>query len=361
MEDTLEVSILGYGKSSKVVTIARHGSDLATASFNCSKMLRKLNDFRKRIEQAILNAQDRPTPEELYEYGKDLFLFTIPQPLKTLYDRLPSSPMHVRMHVFTNRPEFQAIPWEYLQEPNHKPGPRHERSVVRIVPTVGVETPPPKLLTSQSSKVKVLFVAAEPRDQNPVSWPNVRDSIERTFRLSMPEQFDLKVIPGVSAKAFTSETGFGGYDIVHFSGHGEVIGGVGNLLFVDPITKKSERLRADQLGTILTGLGIRLVVLSACESSAGNFEQPFSTIAGTLVSEGLPAVVGNQFPAQDEMVASFVGPLYSQLLKTGDIDQAVSFGRVNLFAQLSPPKAAVLEWGIPTLHRHINASQLFEV
>src|ERR1700722_376120 len=94
MEDTLEVSILGYGKSSDVVTIARHGSDLATASFDCNVMLGKLNAFRMRIENAILNADDRPTSEELYDYGKDLFLFTIPDPLKALYDRLPSSPTH---------------------------------------------------------------------------------------------------------------------------------------------------------------------------------------------------------------------------------------------------------------------------
>jgi hypothetical protein len=60
----------------------------------------------------------------------------------------------------------------------------------------------------------------------------------------------------------------------------------------------------------------------------------------------------------DSTVAKFVGSLYQELLRSGDIDAAVSEGRVALAVELEGDHA-VVEWGIPTLHRHVNARQVF--
>jgi hypothetical protein len=358
MDHTLDVSILGYKGSSEVVTLARRGNDIAVASFLGSKTLKSLSDFRTRIERAILGQDARPTPEELLDFGRDLFLFTIPDQLRDLYARLPVSPAHVRMNVLTNRPDLQTLPWEYLQEPKQPAGPRRERSVVRIVPTVGVEPPAPKKM---KDKVRVMFVAADPKDQEALSWPDVRDSIKRTFDAQIPDQFEIDVVPGASTSVFTTKTAREDFDIVHFSGHGKVIDGVGNLAFKDPKTKTTTYIPADRLAKILGGRGIRLIVLSACETASGNYSEPFSVIAETLVNVGVPAVVANQFSVPDSMVAAFVGALYAELLKTGDIDQAMSEGRVNLWSQPGPQNKASIEWGIPTLHRLVGASRLFEI
>jgi CHAT domain-containing protein len=114
------------------------------------------------------------------------------------------------------------------------------------------------------------------------------------------------------------------------------------------------------LGSLLGGKSFRLAVLSACSTGAGNFADNFSVLAETLVRRGFPAVVANQLPLPDETAAIFAEGLYGELLKSGDIDKAVSEGRVALFTQLNNGASAVLEWGIPTLHRRLGTSQLFQ-
>ena len=98
---------------------------------------------------------------------------------------------------------------------------------------------------------------------------------------------------------------------------------------------------------MLTGRGIRLVVLSACETSKGDTSQPFAAIAESLVRAGMPAVVANQLPLKNETVATFVGPFYSKLVLSGDIDQAMCEGRISLATELDNGNDATLEWGIP--------------
>jgi hypothetical protein len=51
-----------------------------------------------------------------------------------------------------------------------------------------------------------------------------------------------------------------------------------------------------------------------------------------------------------------------ELLKSGDIDRAVSQARYLLANDpaLAQGTAATLEWGIPTLYRHIAGSEIFK-
>jgi len=83
-------------------------------------------------------------------------------------------------------------------------------------------------------------------------------------------------------------------------------------------------------------------------------------VAEALVSNGIPAVVANLLPVPETSVASFVGAMYAQLLNTGDIDLAVNSARLKLSIELDVPPDATLEWGIPTLYRHIAGSKVFE-
>jgi len=133
------------------------------------------------------------------------------------------------------------MPWEYWQEPDQLPGPRRERSVVRIVPTHGRPSPEPLKI---GEKVRVLFVSADPLDQEPVSWPELQASIERIFAARMPGRFELSAIEGASRTGLLEAVRRAEFDIFHFSGHGEVNNGVGQLILTDRRTNKGSRLRA---------------------------------------------------------------------------------------------------------------------
>jgi CHAT domain-containing protein len=155
------------------------------------------------------------------------------------------------------------------------------------------------------------------------------------------------------------------YDILHFNGHGEIVTDAngheqGQLLLVDGRTGKSQPLSAEKLAVLVTGKNLQLVILSACNSSRGDFAKSYAVIAQGLVDRGVPAVVANQFPVTNSVAATFAAGLYHGLLRTGDIDQAVSDGRLVLSMQPTIGLNASIEWGIPTLYRHVGASKLFE-
>ncbi len=77
-----------------------------------------------------------------------------------------------------NCAELQALPWEYIQQPKI-PSPNVSRSVIRVVPTIGVKPASPLKL---GQPVRLLFVFADPIDQPFVDFPAVRQTIEGEFR-----------------------------------------------------------------------------------------------------------------------------------------------------------------------------------
>ncbi|HEV7667549.1 MAG TPA: CHAT domain-containing protein [Thermoanaerobaculia bacterium] len=350
-DDVLDLSILDAGD--RAVVLGRWGSDVAIGRLAIdATSLGDLESFRDRLDRALRGAADPPPFEDLKGLGNRLFEYAIRDDLRSLYDNLPES--LTRIHLLSNQARIQRLPWEYLGFPQHAPGhPSRERSVVRIVPTRGRKAPEPKKL---GETVRVLFVSAAPRDQNEVDFESVREAIQRAFQALMPPRFTIEAVDGANRASFRKAVAEGSFDILHFSGHGRVDEkGQGRILLVNRKTSKTDELPADQLCTLLAGKGIRLVVLSACETATGNFADDFATIAEALVQSGIPAVVANQLPVTNRAMASFVGPLYEELLQSGDIDRAVAEGRIALDVELES-----FEWGIPTLYRHYAASQLYQ-
>jgi hypothetical protein len=193
---------------------------------------------------------------------------------------------------------------------------------VRIVPTIGKPKPVPFQIIGAGSKLRILFVYADPQNQTFVGWPGVRASIERVFSARLPaNDYELKVIRGTAeelVEAFQAKNER--YDIFQFSGHGEVdANGEGHILLLNQNNSQSSPMSAGNLANILSGRGIKLAVISACSTAAGNAADPFNVVAEALVSNGIPAVVANLLPVPESSVASFVGAMYAQLLNTGDI------------------------------------------
>lgn len=115
-----------------------------------------------------------------------------------------------------------------------------------------------------------------------------------------------------------------------------------------------------QLGVFLRDQGLRLVVLSSCNTAVGNFAREFAVVAKTLVESGMPAVIANQFEIQPSQAAKFAGAFYHELLKSGDVDRATAKGRVALaFGGVLPNNVARIDWGIPVIYRHIGAAKVF--
>jgi CHAT domain-containing protein len=170
------------------------------------------------------------------------------------------------------------------------------------------------------------------------------------------------VVEGATTDSFKDAFRASKYDILHMVCHGEVAqDGTGNLLFQDIKGRSKESISASTLGMFLKDKELRVVVLSACNTAAGDFAKEFAVVAKTLVESGIPAVVANQFEIQNSAAATFADAFYSELLDSGDIDRATTKGRMSLgFGGALPNNVARIDWGIPSLYRHLGGARAFK-
>jgi CHAT domain len=331
--DCLDLMILNSAKPNFAIGFGRRNRDVLIAEIPVGNEIQGLLGFTERIRKGVEpgGGLERPADSELFRFGNDLFNFCFAgKPLIDLYSNLPAS--HIRLQFLTCHEQLKAIPWEFMQEPRKTPGPRLYRSIVRIVPSFGTDNGATKRL---GRKIRVLFVASYPIDQDQVSWDDVARRIERSLQPFSAEIELEKCVPGTWT-AFRNSVSKFRPDVVHFSGHGSVGPTATQLLFMQPNTNKTEPKDANAITKVLQDRGIRLVVLSACETSTMPrvLQKEYSVLAETLVDNGIGAVVASQLPLPDDTVASFVGPLYQKLLETGDIDLAVAEGRQALFTDV---------------------------
>ncbi len=359
MTDEFELSILDSGEQARAIAVARYGYDMAIESLS-NLQLQALFDFHTRLSAAAAGrAPVRPTATELEEFGKQLFALLVQGGIKTIYDRLPSS--YIRLQIYSNRPDLQAIPWEYIQQPGAPPGPNAFRSIVRVIPTIGVPAPVPRKL---NGPMRMLFVYAEPPRGPSVGWPFIKDTVEKQFKnqQQLRQNFTLDVVEGATTDRFMQAFAGAKYDILHIVCHGEVAAnGTGSLVFQDTKGGGQDPISAAKLGVFLKDKELALVVLSACNTSVGDYSKEFATVAKTLVESGIPAVIANQFEIQNSVAAAFAGAFYGELLSTGDVDRATTKGRLSLdFHGDLPNNDARIDWGIPTLYRHLGAAKVFQ-
>lgn len=358
MNDALDLWLLDSGTADQLVACVRTEDDVAVKVVQLDSAFDALLAFGKRIGLALRGLEQRPTEKELTAFGERLYRFLVPEELRPLFDGLDRN-AYVRLHLFTNSARIQAVPWEYIQVPQQVPGPSINRPVIRIVPMVGFR-PDAVLKRSVKRKLNALFISADPPDQNDaISWR----ADERKMRDAIESLFDVETIENATTDAITKAFARREFHLVHFAGHGTVKDGVGHVVLCHPRTGNGQLIKATHFANLLTSdkSKVRLVVLAACESSAGDFEDDFSSVAATLVRANIPAVVANQSALPDQTAADFAEVFYSALIRTGDVDRAVGQARNRLATGLAYPGGGGLEWGVPTIHRHMRCARILRV
>lgn len=365
MSDMFDIAILDAGLAAggalmPAVVFARCGSDIALATLPGGKPLDDLSAYRDKIHDILLRNKQRPNNEELNAFGRALFDYVVRDGVREIYDEL-SDDAPVRIHILTNRADLQSLPWEYLLFPKQPSAPWRKRTVVRILASVGQKPPEPRELAAGGAKLKILFVYADPPTKGNVPWQEVLKGIELKLVAQMPRDgFELTLVEGRPERLFKALRD-NSFDIFHFVGHGDIdpVTKKGHLLLLDGANDKSLKIESEDLAATLGDHGIRLAVMSACNTSAGNAAAPFGIVAEALLRARIPAVVANHLPVPISSVATFVGRLYEVLLATGDIDEAFGEGRWRLWEEMKLTQGARFEWGIPTLYRHVAAAQIF--
>ena len=355
---SLDLFLLRSTDPANAVALVKSGRHIAIEALNLTSEVREFAAMSTRVEE-MSNGGARPTVAEIADMGTRLFDRIFTGRLRELYIGLPRRGT-VSIQVVTDEEDMVRIPWEFLAPPDCKPIPHLNRCVVRVP---AMHSSPEFATGRQRRALRVLLAVAEPPGPAAVGWEDIKADMLDVFEAFIEDVAELTVMHAASLpdlqKALTRKQ----YDVLHFLGHGMLVDGVGSLVLINPKTGKELPVSGEQFAGTVSNHGLRLCILSSCQSSDGRDKNSkFGTVANSLLTAGVPAVVANQATIRTDSVAPFVAALYQELIVSGNIDTAVTAGRIALNGELRssiPKDLEVVEWGIPTLYRLSGADQLF--
>lgn len=242
------------------------------------------------------------------------------------------------------------LPWELLFHPLSG---RFVLENRRVLLTRHLNVLEPVLPLATGLPLRILLVIAAPRDQAILDVGRERSIIESA--LSPRRDLRIEDLPDATLEGLRAACLRSRPQIVHFIGHGvfDPLSDQAGLLFEDG-AHGSHYGAATTLAQNLGDLGVRLVVLNACQTAMIPTE-PLLGVAPALVSRGIPAVVAMQARISDLAAIAFSRAFYGTLAEGEGGDVAIAEARLAL-ATANPGS---FEWAVPTLFLDASDGRLF--
>ncbi len=338
-------------------------------------------------------------------YGENLFeQVFINRDAYSNYRQERNNLAQVTIEIVSRTPEFQAIHWEALRDPD-LPRPFAVdcimlRKYVKPVSTQGK--------VAESPVINLLVVTARPNEEDDVGYRTIsRPLIEAIQNSKLRVKVEL-LRPGTyeALERHLEEKGSGFYHIIHFDVHGGLLkyeeyeqirqqtqlnphlydspygrpsflapySGVKAFLFLETETKgKADPVEAEQLADLLTGKSIPICILNACQSAkqispdeetkaetqaTDERETSGETSLGSrLMTAGMQMVVAMAYSITVSAAKLTITKLYTELFKEKNINEALRLSRRELFnnkerAARYNQKINLEDWLLPVVYCH---------
>ncbi|MDB9346645.1 CHAT domain-containing tetratricopeptide repeat protein [Nodularia spumigena] len=330
-------------------------------------------------------------------YGESLFkqVFQADFNAYSLYRQLRGNLSQVQIEIVAKTPEFHALHWEALHDPE-LPRPL---AVDCVMLRKNVKPAPPVLANVQSSPViNLLVVVARPDEERDVGYRTIsRPLLELIDNSNLRVNVEL-LRPGTyeSLSKHLEAKGAGFYHIIHLDMHGALLNyqqvqspskperyfykgrfGRGNLQAFDGVKAfvcfegesqgQVDLVEASELAALLTGKGIPVCILNACQSGKqvknsaseeGLSEDARETSLGSrLMTAGMQMVVAMGYSVTVSAAKLIMSQLYQHLFEHKPMTEAIRLGRLQLFndkeRQAYFNKYINLEdWLLPVVYSH---------
>nr|MDZ8020665.1 tetratricopeptide repeat protein [Nostoc sp. SerVER01] len=347
--------------------------------------------FEEWLTYPMLNGKKAEAAKtSVVSYGESLFnqVFKADIDAYSLYRQLRGNLKQVKIEIVGNSPEFHALHWEALRD---KDWPRPlSVDCVMIRKRLG-KVASVAANMAESPIINLLVVIARPDEEHDVGYRTIaRPLIEVIQNSHLPVNIDL-LRPGTyeSLERHLEAKGAGYYHIIHFDCHGALMGyadiqeevkrnrytyqarwgrediqpyeGVRAFLFLDGESKgKADPVEAGELANLLTGKGIPVCILNACQSGKqvrGNGEQTTSvegsrdtatlkgadfdfaqstesretSLGSRLMTAGMQMVVAMGYSVTVSAARLMMEQVYQNLFGGKEISEAIRLGRRELF------------------------------
>jgi hypothetical protein len=134
-----------------------------------------------------------------------------------------------------------------------------------------------------------------------------------------------------------------GYDVLHFIGHGLINDAGQGALALEYPDNSLHAVDADQMQVLLRNRGLKLVMLTACETAVPGVGDIFKGMAQALVQGDIPAVIAMQFIVEYKTALTFAYKFYEYLSAGDPLDRALTEARIAAYGREK------ISWGIPVL------------
>ncbi|MGK7896965.1 MAG: tetratricopeptide repeat protein [Xenococcus sp. (in: cyanobacteria)] len=302
--------------------------------------------------------------ESVEKYGEELFKQVFKKDIHAYskYSQLRNNLNQVQIEIESITPEFHAIHWEALQDPD-LPRPLAVDSVLirkNVKPAV-IEAE-----INESPTVNLLVVTARPRDDEDVGYRTISRPLVKAIRNSKLRVNIELLRPGTyeALETHLESKGNGYYHIVHFDVHGALktyedyqkgvkekgyiqhrygredikfYDGVKAFLALEGETKgEYDLVEASEIANLLMGKRIPVCILNACQSgkqlNQSEVEDNRETsLASRLMNAGMQMVVAMSYTVLVTAAEIIMEQIYKHLFDNQDINQAIRLGRRELY------------------------------
>lgn len=315
----------------------------------------------------------RLTLEEMIALGEDLGTALFPPRVRSLLSnsraRLADGE-GLRIRLMLDTYALADLPWEYVyladsDTPANQKGAEGFLVLDRRLSLVRHQVlgqPIGKLDPIAGGVLRLVAVLSNPKGTAELNLAVEQQNIEKALRqvpAIQPEFYPNSTIDVLQ------EAMIKGAHIFHFSGHGSFEGEMGSSYgsqegqgFLSLTGEDGEEVAfsAQKLALSLAGRGVRFAMLGACESSKVDQVNAWTGIASALTRAGIPAVVGMQFAVLDDNAIAFSKSFYLALAAGQTIDEAVTEGRLSIFARNDDDER---DWAVPVLYLRAEEGILF--
>jgi tetratricopeptide (TPR) repeat protein len=288
--------------------------------------------------------------------GQELFAALLPGGLRALWDWAVQAlgrerPLRLRLNI--RDPELSSLPWELICAAGPASYPfvlSPLRPVVRcsdlLAEPTRQEFPHP---------LRILVAVAEPADRPPFDAAGIVRRVQDALG-GLGPKIELRVVEHVTVPQLDEEMG-GGWDVVHFIGHGGRQDGTDCLLLEDEAGRTSY-LDGESLSQILLrDPALRLFLSCACGGGHGGGCDPHRLlgVAEAALRAEVPAAVAMQRVITDRQMADFSYEFYHALINGERLEAAMTSARHRLSASALHDTS----WAAPVLYSNIKDGLLY--
>jgi hypothetical protein len=260
--------------------------------------------------------------------------FVASPPMQGLFERVLSSGEETLVLVSSEYDRVLDLPWELARTPDGTDLSslvggiaRRRVNVLRAQPREG------------TGPLRVLLVVSRPAAADDVEY----QAIAAKLLGRLEGRAEVKLVRPGTFPAFEQMVDSGGWDLVHYDGHGRA----GSLEFENAMVK------AKRIGRILKRSGVPVFVLNACQSAmcvadpAGSEAEEGDSVARVLVDTGAAAVVAMGASVRVGAAVTFFDRFYQDLANGATLNQACH--RARRAVDAGDPQGP-LDWAIPVLY-----------